>query len=71
MQYACVYVRPDAESFCISLDILCDLDVKVYIYGGDTFDHCEKQSSYEHVCNSDWLPRYSCVNVQIHRHCEW
>jgi len=30
---------------------------KVRILGCDIIGHCEKKSSYEHVSNSDWLPR--------------
>jgi len=30
---------------------------KVSILGGDGIGDCEKKSSYEHVYNSDWLPR--------------
>jgi hypothetical protein len=28
---------------------------KVSILGGDRVDHCEENSSYEHVCSSEWL----------------
>jgi hypothetical protein len=30
-----------------------------------------KKCLYEHVSNSDWLQRYSCLNLQIKKHCEW
>jgi hypothetical protein len=30
---------------------------KVNILGGNSIGHCEKKSSYEHVPNSEWLPR--------------
>jgi hypothetical protein len=43
---------------------------KVNTLGGDCISHGEK-SSYEHVSTSGWLPRYSCLNVQVHKHCEW
>jgi hypothetical protein len=36
---------------------------KVIILGGDSIGHCEKNSSYEHVSNSEWLPRQSCLNL--------
>lgn len=26
---------------------------------------------YEHMSNSEWLPIYSCLNLQIQTHCEW
>jgi hypothetical protein len=38
--------------------------------GGDTVGHCEKISSYEHVTDSEWLLRYSCLNLQIQNHSE-
>jgi hypothetical protein len=37
---------------------------KINILGGDEIGHCEKKSSYEHVSNSEWLPTYSCLNLQ-------
>jgi hypothetical protein len=30
-----------------------------------------RKSSYEHVSNSEWLPRYGCLNLQIQKHCKW
>jgi hypothetical protein len=41
-----------------------DIGGKVNILGDDTIGHCEKKSSYEHVSNSEWLRRYSCLNLQ-------
>jgi hypothetical protein len=29
----------------------------VSVLGGDSIRHCEKNSSYEHVSNCEWLPR--------------
>jgi len=29
----------------------------------------QKKSSYELVSNSGWLPKQSCLNLQILRHC--
>jgi len=26
--------------------------------------HCEKNNSYAHVCNSEWLPRWRYLNLQ-------
>ena len=41
------------------------------ILGGDSIGHCEKnKSTYEQVSNSVWLPRYSCLNQQIQKHCD-
>jgi hypothetical protein len=34
-----------------------DLEGKVNIFGGDNIGHFEKKGSYEHVSNSDGLPR--------------
>ena len=34
-----------------------DLGGMVNILGGDNIDHCERKSLYEHVCNSEYLPR--------------
>jgi len=36
----------------------------------DIIAHCKKKSSYEHVSNYEWLPRYSCMNLQIQKFCE-
>jgi hypothetical protein len=44
--------------------MLGDLTGKVSILGGDSIGHCVKESSYGLVSNSDWLPRYSCLNHQ-------
>jgi len=30
----------------------------------------KKKGPYEHVSNSQWLSRYSLLNLQIPRHCE-
>jgi hypothetical protein len=30
-----------------------------------------RKSSHLHVCNSEWLPKKSCSNLQIQKHCEW
>jgi len=30
-----------------------------------------KKRSYEHVPNSEWLPRQSCLNLQIPEHDKW
>jgi hypothetical protein len=35
---------------------------KFNMLGGDSIGHCEKKVSYEHVSNSEWLPRYSSLN---------
>ena len=43
---------------------------KVNILGRDTVGHCETISSYEHLSNSEWLPRYSSFDLQIQNHCE-
>jgi hypothetical protein len=44
---------------------------KVNILGGDGIGHCEKESSYKHVSNPEWLPKLSCLNLQTQKHCEW
>jgi hypothetical protein len=33
--------------------------------------HCERKCSYEYVPNSDWFPRYSCLNLRIQKYCDW
>jgi hypothetical protein len=30
-----------------------------------------KRSSYEQLCNPEWLPRQSCINLQMKKHCVW
>jgi len=30
-----------------------------------------RKSSYEHVSNSEWSPKASCLNLRIKKHCEW
>ena len=42
---------------------------KVNILGGDSNNHCEKRSLYGQVSNSEWLPRQSCLNLQIQKNC--
>jgi hypothetical protein len=41
---------------------------KVNILGGDNIGHCEDKSSYKQVSNSDWLPRETCLYLQIYNH---
>jgi hypothetical protein len=36
---------------------------------GDDIRHCEKKI-YEHVYNSEWLPRKSFLNLQLKNGCE-
>ena len=33
--------------------------------GGDIIGHCEENFSFEHVSNSEWLPRSSCFNLTL------
>jgi hypothetical protein len=33
----------------------------------DSIGHCENKDLYEHMCNSDWLPRHNCLVLQIKR----
>ena len=40
---------------------------KVHIFGIGHFDR-EKETSYEHVSDSEWLPKYSCLNLKIQKH---
>jgi hypothetical protein len=46
---------------------------KVNILWRDSVCHCETRSSYEHVSNSDWLPRCSCLNLALfeYSHMSW
>jgi len=44
---------------------------KVIILGGDSISHCEKEVDYEHVSNSEWLPRQICLDLHIENNCEW
>jgi hypothetical protein len=39
--------------------------------GGDSISHCEEESSFEYVYDSEWLLRLSCLNVPTEKHCEW
>jgi hypothetical protein len=48
-----------------------DSGENVNILGGDVIGHCERKNSYEHVANSECLPRYSCLSLQTKKHCEW
>jgi len=51
--------------FLVGTVIQGDSRVRVNILGGDSMGHCEEISPCEHVSNSEWLPRWSCLNVQI------
>jgi hypothetical protein len=51
-------------------DVQDDLGGRVNILGGYIIGHCEEKRTYEHVFNSEWLPRYSGMNLQIQKHCE-
>jgi hypothetical protein len=48
-----------------------DLGGKINILGADSIGHREKLSSYEHVSHSKRLPRYSSLNRQTQKRCEW
>jgi len=41
-----------------------DTGGKANIVGGDRIGQCEKKRSYERVYNPEWLPRWSCLNLQ-------
>jgi len=47
-----------------------DTGGKVSILEADSIGYCQKRS-YEHVCGSEWVPRQSCLNLQINKHCVW
>ena len=44
---------------------------KVIILGSGSMGHCEEKSSYRHVSSSEYLPTYSCLNLQIQKRCDW
>jgi hypothetical protein len=33
--------------------------------------HIDKNRSYEHLSNSEWLPRQCCSSLHYTKHCEW
>jgi len=43
---------------------------KVDILGSGNIGHCEEKSSYRHISISECLLTYSCLNVQIQKHCD-
>jgi len=43
MQYKYVCICLGAETSCVSCDIQGDSGEKVYIYGGDGIDFCDKE----------------------------
>jgi len=53
-----------------SATIQGDSGLKVHLLEGDSIGHCEKKK-FVRTCDSEWLPRYSCLNLPIHNHCEW
>jgi hypothetical protein len=53
-----------SESIEYEVLIQGDSGGKVNILGGDSIGHCEVKSSFEHACNSEWLPTEGCLNVQ-------
>jgi hypothetical protein len=46
-------------------DIQGDSGGNITILRGDIINHCEKKSAHAHISYSEWLPRYSCFNLQI------
>jgi hypothetical protein len=52
-------LMPQVSAFGHAAKIPADLGGKVNTLGGDSTGFCagEKKSSYEHVSNSEWLPR--------------
>ena len=37
----------------------------VNIWGGYSICRCERKSSYERMYNSEWMPTFSCLNLQL------
>ena len=40
--------------------VIQEIDILV----SDGISHCEKKSAHNHVSNSEWLLRYSCLIMQ-------
>jgi len=57
----------DYNGLCTSTGniIQGDLEKEVNIVGCDTIGHCEETSSNEHAPNSERLPMWSSLDVQI------
>ena len=61
------------EKYCsrfqsVRIFIQGDSGGKVNILGGDSVCHYRKKSLYEHLSNSEWLPRKICLNLAILEH---
>ena len=37
---------------------------------GNVIDNCEKNRSYDHVSNFEWLPKKKCSKLQTQQHRE-
>ena len=59
------------SSFKYQDAIQSDSGGKVNILAGYSIGHFEKRSPYEHVSNSEWSLRHSCLNLHTQNHCEW
>jgi hypothetical protein len=40
-------------------------------YSINHYGRRKKKNSYEHVANSEWLPKGNCLNLQIQKQSEW
>jgi hypothetical protein len=56
--------RPIGQSPARRYHLQGDSGAKVNTFIGDSIGHCDKKSSYEHVSNSEWLLRGSCLNLK-------
>ena len=53
------------QSSVIAENVQGDLGGKGNIVGGDSIGHCEKNSLYERVSNSEWALRWCCLNLCV------
>jgi hypothetical protein len=72
MSYWCLYLMSCAMFISLATSLYRVIEEEMSIFWEVTVSVIgRKKSSYEHVCNSEWLPRHSCLNLQIQKHCEW
>ena len=57
----CVCVCEEMENHIKFMHV--DSGAKVCTLGGNRIGHCEEKSSHEHVSNTEWLTRLSCLST--------
>jgi len=72
LSWRIVLSRCDVITITLWQSFTVEVVLKVISVGTPAIRHIHvKKSPYEHVSDYEWLPRYSCLNLQKQRNGEW